>query len=361
MLIDRFSGDKAVHDLPRVMRLPGFAHQKDVIAAPPFVTRMIEEREGTCHPAEFPVPKPNGGGATTEDHTQYAAGNGQDQDSKVESKWGWLNTTALQLQNQSLWVPHLFPGAEFNPEKGHRISSQALGRDNQEDIGAIGHPHSTPRARAASKNDTRPIAAGLIRGPPGSETYGNAGLEAFIRERIRELARGAFAAQGKRAFECTLRSACLHEASHAAVYSALGRTVTRVSIRRRSGHWLGRTDVTGGDPMRIGPDSSPLADLDHATNVMAGFASEMLFDEDFRQGSSLDEVAMFNAICENVSVKTGADIVLVQKAIIIRIENILRRNREIVLRVARKLAWHRTLRERELSGLLAGVVVEAAP
>lgn len=33
----KFSSDESVHDLPRVMRLPGFFHQKDT----PFMTRMI--------------------------------------------------------------------------------------------------------------------------------------------------------------------------------------------------------------------------------------------------------------------------------------------------------------------------------
>jgi hypothetical protein len=144
---DRFGGDKAVHDLPRVMRLPGFAHQKD-IAAPPFVTRMIEEREG-ARLAEFPVPKPNGGGATTEGHTQYASGNGQVQDSKVESKveskLGWLNTAALQPQNQSLWVPHLFPGAESN-RHGHLPGlRQGAGADGLWGDSAADLPPSAPR------------------------------------------------------------------------------------------------------------------------------------------------------------------------------------------------------------------------
>src|SRR4029077_10286389 len=37
-LIARFGGDPSVHDLPRVMRLPGFLHQK----GEPFVSRIVE-------------------------------------------------------------------------------------------------------------------------------------------------------------------------------------------------------------------------------------------------------------------------------------------------------------------------------
>jgi len=37
-LASKFSGDPSVHDLPRVMRVPGFYHQKN----DPFLTRIIE-------------------------------------------------------------------------------------------------------------------------------------------------------------------------------------------------------------------------------------------------------------------------------------------------------------------------------
>lgn len=39
-LIRKFDGDPAVHDLPRVMRLPGFWHQKN--PDKPFMTRILE-------------------------------------------------------------------------------------------------------------------------------------------------------------------------------------------------------------------------------------------------------------------------------------------------------------------------------
>jgi len=39
-LIKRFGGDPVIHDLPRVMRLPGFWHQKD--PTKPYMTRILE-------------------------------------------------------------------------------------------------------------------------------------------------------------------------------------------------------------------------------------------------------------------------------------------------------------------------------
>jgi hypothetical protein len=65
--------------------------------------------------------------------------------------------------------------------------------------------------------------------------------------------------------------------------------------------------------------------------------------------SSIDEVALFHAISENIAM-----------GIVVRTENILRRSREIVLRLALRLERHRTLRRREIVELLAGVA-EAAP
>ena len=40
-LAELFNGDKAVNDLPRVMRLPGFVHQK----AQPFLTQILKDKK----------------------------------------------------------------------------------------------------------------------------------------------------------------------------------------------------------------------------------------------------------------------------------------------------------------------------
>ena len=44
----RFGGDPAIHDLPRVMRLPGFWHLK----GEPFATRTLEQPPSELYPAE---------------------------------------------------------------------------------------------------------------------------------------------------------------------------------------------------------------------------------------------------------------------------------------------------------------------
>lgn len=46
-LIDRFNSDGSVHDLPRVMRLPGFVHQK----GKPHLTRVVSLNDAPAYPA----------------------------------------------------------------------------------------------------------------------------------------------------------------------------------------------------------------------------------------------------------------------------------------------------------------------
>jgi hypothetical protein len=52
-LIRRFNSDPIIHDLPRVMRLPGFVHAKvkNGIASEPFVSRIIHATDGPAYPA----------------------------------------------------------------------------------------------------------------------------------------------------------------------------------------------------------------------------------------------------------------------------------------------------------------------
>ena len=54
MLAAHFGGDKSVHDLPRVMRLPGFIHHKvkGGVASPPFRSRIVNVNPGPLATAE---------------------------------------------------------------------------------------------------------------------------------------------------------------------------------------------------------------------------------------------------------------------------------------------------------------------
>jgi hypothetical protein len=52
-IIERFNSDPVIHDLPRVMRLPGFVHAKvkNGVRAEPFVSRIISVHDGPAYPA----------------------------------------------------------------------------------------------------------------------------------------------------------------------------------------------------------------------------------------------------------------------------------------------------------------------
>lgn len=110
-----FAGDPVVHDLPRVMRLPGFIHQKDE----PFLTRIEEINNNPRYEAEA-VSKttPEGKKASTTGRRGVGDANR-------------LNDMALD--NLEVWVPAIFPDAR--PRNGsYRISSQMLGRELEEDL-----------------------------------------------------------------------------------------------------------------------------------------------------------------------------------------------------------------------------------
>jgi RepB DNA-primase from phage plasmid len=123
-IIARFSGDPSVHDLPRVMRLPGFYHLK---AEHPFMTRIhgISDRlPYTAEQilAEFPPVKPSQNANGASDHHGAAA---------ASSRFAAITTAALA--DLDAWVPALFPTARA-ANGGYRISSGDLSRDLEEDL-----------------------------------------------------------------------------------------------------------------------------------------------------------------------------------------------------------------------------------
>jgi hypothetical protein len=87
----------AVHDLPRVLRLPGFIHRKvkEGVASPPFMTRIaeIDESARAVTIDDFPAaaPKSNGGADDLLDEMEADAGLGHGE----ESPYAALNTLAL--------------------------------------------------------------------------------------------------------------------------------------------------------------------------------------------------------------------------------------------------------------------------
>jgi hypothetical protein len=143
VLIARFGGDRVIHNLNRVMRLPGFAHAK----SEPSMVRIVEVNEAPLYSvSDFPEPvdevdpvdlnRDAGKGIAHEHH-----------------QWTRLNSAALA--NLSAWVPDLFGNAaQYQPGTGaYRISSKALKRNLQEDLSI--HPEGIMDFGIADQGDAR--------------------------------------------------------------------------------------------------------------------------------------------------------------------------------------------------------------
>jgi hypothetical protein len=127
LLIKHYKGDPAIHDLPRVMRIPGFIHRK----AEPFRSCLVEAYDHDAYTVEqvtvgLPVEekakaRDNGRG------NDHAGDKTHDDDDPFRG----LNTHALEHLDQ--WVPQLFPSARKS-NQGWRVTSASLGRNLEEDI-----------------------------------------------------------------------------------------------------------------------------------------------------------------------------------------------------------------------------------
>jgi AAA domain-containing protein/DNA primase RepB-like protein len=111
----RFNGDPSVHDLPRVMRLPGFVHRKGT----PFLVRVRQINDIEPYPwnvlqEEFLPPPP------------------PPRDKDLREHWKWLNSEAIRRYSD--WVPSIFPTATSTSNGGYRVTSADLGRDLEEDL-----------------------------------------------------------------------------------------------------------------------------------------------------------------------------------------------------------------------------------
>ena len=124
-LIQRFGSDQSVHDLPRVMRLPGFMHQKDE----PFLSRIVSCTSVQPYPSELFLKL--AGEAVTPPPSPPSSKSKSTPAGTNEGSRSRLNTEALQ--KLELWVPVLFPEA-VQHGRIWRVSSAALGRDLEEDL-----------------------------------------------------------------------------------------------------------------------------------------------------------------------------------------------------------------------------------
>lgn len=183
-----------------------------------------------------------------------------------------------------------------------------------------------------------------------------------INKGLVALARVAYAAQGMAAFDQTRKAAAIHEAGHVVVAIALGQTVERVKVWRSfalgAWRWEGHT-LYRNEEWRVDETTSALDDAHFAMNTFAGVASEMLFaGDDYKLGSSLDEIVTFNGVARNVAIKSGTDQDLIttqlQRTVIRRLKD----NEFIVRAIAKKLMLHKVLRGKQLAPFLKQIKIE---
>jgi hypothetical protein len=187
----------------------------------------------------------------------------------------------------------------------------------------------------------------------GDKVTGDPKFLAWADDRMRELIVAAFQKQGLRAFESTRRATALHEAGHAIIFRWAGREVSRIRLCCRNGSWIGITEA-----------STTGCDLLQAYFRIAGVTAELLFDEDFRHGSSLNEIVVFNAACSNAALDMACSIVEVQRGVISQVTKILRRNEHVLREIAARLMRRKTLHAKEIATLLQRadvVAVELVP
>jgi hypothetical protein len=114
-----FNSDPSVHDLPRVMRLPGFFHNKAV----PFRSRIVKWHDAPNYtPADLE--------RLLGEIPSSSKGNGHN-DSAPDSFFKMVNHIALGMSDR--WVLELFPKAK-KKNGVWRVSSKSLGRKRQEDL-----------------------------------------------------------------------------------------------------------------------------------------------------------------------------------------------------------------------------------
>jgi hypothetical protein len=123
VIAERYDSDPQVNDLPRVMRLPGFIHRK----GEPFRSRLVQANDIDPYTwaelskifrdewKDYKQPPKQTGGT---------------------SNWRDLNTIACARGDD--WWQALFPRGAYKSGDTWRVTSKALGRNLQEDIGL--HP-----------------------------------------------------------------------------------------------------------------------------------------------------------------------------------------------------------------------------
>jgi hypothetical protein len=154
--------------------------------------------------------------------------------------------------------------------------------------------------QADLRGDDEIKLAGVTMAAPG---IGGAVRELYRKEIIRIVRE-----HGWSSFESTKHGAAIHEAGHVVVSTMIGDRPKCAWIRKLTDGWDGMTETRNGafyEAPGVRVDSG--TKINKARSLIAGFAAEKIFDADFREGSSIDEIIMSQAIIELVARESGID------------------------------------------------------
>jgi hypothetical protein len=176
---------------------------------------------------------------------------------------------------------------------------------------------------------------------------------------LQEAVQRAFVKQGARAFEMPRQHAAIHEAGHAVMFTAAGRTVSKCSIHSK---WIANRKAWGGwtaydgERWRVDEESPVEDDVWQIRFQMAGVLAEVAFlGADFREGSSLDEVLTAQMLAATIAVKTVRDRVQIFNENCWEASRILQANADLIQAIAWKLLHARSLSRKKLAPLLSDV------
>jgi hypothetical protein len=177
-----------------------------------------------------------------------------------------------------------------------------------------------------------------------------------MRALAAQMIEAAHQRQGANAFVNPKSSTIVHEAGHVVVATDLGTEVKVSRVwRADNANWCGETIYRGGN-MESGPHTDPQSDFRWACITIAGLLSEMVFDtENFRHGSSIDEVLLCGVFVKNIAGKTERTFVDIQTEVIAKTNMILRRNATVMRQIARRLEYSSELSRHQLRPFLTRV------
>jgi hypothetical protein len=181
---------------------------------------------------------------------------------------------------------------------------------------------------------------------------------ASLHARYAALRAAAFVVQGPRAFECPKTAAAVHEAGHLIEYKLAGLRPRWAGIGpKRVGKetfWVGRTKYHGS--LRSDATTVPATDLKFARSQMAGVMAELLFDrENYRAGSSLDEVTAAQAMACNAAIKLNCAVEPLWHDMLDTLAADLQANEAVVREIADVLMHCGSIAGSRLQRALAGV------